>query len=101
AGVECVRWIGTLAIAGRDIENAVLAKARAPAVMAAGLPCDNHVLVAQIDARRIRFGDFEPRNNRALRKLWFENIPDIDVTVLGELRMKRDAINFLNLVIPL
>ena len=96
SGVEGIGRVRVGAVAGRDVEKAVLAELEIAAVMAAGQPGDDDFLRARIDARWIRVRHLEAGHARAIRKrslgLARQHIANIAVAVFLELRMKRQPV---------
>src|SRR5262249_21396657 len=101
AGVERIGRIGAGAVAGRDVEHAVIAEVQVTAVVSAAQKGDEDFLALRIDTRRVGVADAEARQARAfgqllIRILASQNVANVTVTVLRKLRMKSQAVQGLD-----
>src|SRR5262245_56980301 len=98
-GFERIGRTRAAAVPRRDVETPVRSEFEAPAVVPSLQPADDQLFAVDVAARRIGAADGEPRDTRSLRILAAagiavtDNIADVAETVLGELRMEREAVD--------
>ena len=92
AGVERVGGRRPGAVAGGDIQVAVVAEVQAAAVVAARPEPQDHLLALGVDHRRIGPADREPGDDRAVGQVVLQDVADVDIPILFEARMKGESV---------
>ena len=93
AGVVDVRRRGGRTVSRRDVEIAVGPELQAPAVVAAGAPCQQDLFTIRIDARRICRSHTKLRDARPFRQIRPQDVADVAEPVRRKSRVEGEPVN--------